>query len=210
MTVHIQLDCPHPDCRTEKAGFTGNHFLLFKTGTQDYILLLQCGVCGNGVIAKYRSANFGQWLNNQGGNVTLLEIWPKPTPIDIPQYVPNNITNFYRQGMDSLNRKNFDAAGTMFRKSLDAGLKALHPEGKGTLEKRIDNLPDILGITSALKEWAHQIRHLGNDAAHEDDPFTSDEAKILQSFTELFLTYTFTMPGMLAERRKPPREAGTA
>jgi hypothetical protein len=29
----------------------------------------------------------------------------------------------------------------------------------------------------------------GTDAAHEDDPFTGDEAKTLQAFTEMFLTY---------------------
>lgn len=209
MTAYVQFDCPHEDCLTEKAGFTCVHFIQFKPNSQEYILLLQCGVCGNGVLAKYRGTNVPQWVQNQSGNVALLEMWPKREPINVPQYLPPNVASFYTQGMDSLRRKNFDAAGTMFRKSLDVGLKAIDPTGKGTLEKRIDHLPDTLGITPALKEWAHQIRHLGNDAAHEDEPFTADEAKVLQSFTELFLTYTFTMPRMLAERRKPPDEGAS-
>ena len=112
----------------------------------------------------------------------------------------DNCLNFYKQGMDSLTRKNFDAAGTMFRKSLDAGLRQIDPDGKGTLEKRINALPSETGITPPMKGWAHEIRHLGNDAAHEDEPFTDGEAKSLQSFTELFLTYAFTLPGMLAAR----------
>ena len=89
----------------------------------------------------------------------------------------------------------------MFRKSLDVALKKVHPEGKGTLEKRINLLPDALGITPAMKAWAHNIRDLGNDAAHEEEPFTEDEAKALQSFSELFLTYVFTLPGMIEERK---------
>lgn len=109
--------------------------------------------------------------------------------------------------MDNLARKNFDAAGTMFRKSLDTALKRLDPSGKGTLQQRIENLPAALGITPAMKEWAHQIRELGNDAAHEEDPFTEDDAKALQAFSELFLTYTFTLPGMLAARKSPPPPA---
>jgi hypothetical protein len=52
-----------------------------------------------------------------------------------------------------------------------------------------------------MKEWAHEIRLLGNDAAHEEDPFTPPEAESLQAFTQLFLTYAFTLPGMLAARK---------
>lgn len=94
----------------------------------------------------------------------------------------------------------------MFRKSLDVTLKHVHPEGKGTLQKRIDALPQELGITPAMKQWAHEIRDLGNDAAHEEEPFTEGEAKALHAFTEMFLTYVFTLPGMLEERKKaePP------
>ena len=119
---------------------------------------------------------------------------------------PSNVASFYCQGIDSLSRKNFDAAGAMFRKSLDTGLKRIHPEGKGTLQRRIDELPDATGVTPAMKEWAHQIRHLGNDATHEEEPFSDDEVKALQSFTELFLTYAFTLPGMVATRKPTPED----
>jgi len=63
-------------------------------------------------------------------------------------------------------------------------------------------LPDNLGVTSAMKQWAHAIRKIGNDAAHEDEPFSAADAEALHSFTELFLTYTFTLPAMLDERRR--------
>ncbi|WP_343895983.1 DUF4145 domain-containing protein, partial [Craurococcus roseus] len=84
--------------------------------------------------------------------------------------------------------------------------KRLHSVGKGTLYKRIESLPQEIGITPAMKEWAHEIRELGNDAAHEDEPFTEAEAKALHSFTEMFLTYAFTLPGLLEERKaaEPP------
>ena len=59
-----------------------------------------------------------------------------------------------------------------------------------------------------MKKWAHEIRHLRNDATHEEDPFTDDEAQALQSFTELFLTYAFTLPGMLVARHPPKEEEG--
>ena len=204
MAAHIQLDCPHEGCLTEKAGFIGGHFYPHKPGTHEYILLLQCGVCGNGVIAKYRGASFQLWIAGQGiGDTKLLETWPKRNPIEAPQHLPPNVASYYLQGMDNLKRKNFDAAGTMFGKALDVGLKKLDPNGKGTLQKRINGLPEVIGITPSMKEWAHEIRHLRNDAAHEEDPFSADDTRALQSFTELFLTYAFTLPGMLDARRTP-------
>lgn len=175
-------------------------------------MLFQCGVCGNGVIANYQGSSVQTWVSGQTGigDSKLLEIWPKRLSVEAPQYLPENVARYYLQGMDNLKRRNFDAAGTMFGKSLDTGLKKLHPDGRGTLERRIDNLPEAIGITRAMKEWAHEIRHLRNDAAHEEDPFAPDEATALQSFTELFLTYAFTMPGMLAERRATSVSGGNA
>jgi hypothetical protein len=200
----IALNCPH--CFTQKAAFSGNACLPSPPGQQnDYIVFLQCPVCGGGVIVKVRQpvpSELHAWLQGaKQGNVLILEQWPTATEAKAPEHVPQNIQRFYIQGMDNLSRENWDAAGTMFRKALDTSLKHLDPSGKGVLQKRIDNLPTALGVTPAMKEWAHEIRELGNDAAHEEDPFTGDEAKTLQAFTELFLTYTFTLPGMLVARK---------
>jgi hypothetical protein len=208
--AQISLDCPH--CHTTKAAFTGNAPVQAPPGQhQTFIILLQCEVCGEGVIAKLQAPTadpniIGRWSQGQTplGGIRLIRYWPSQIETKAPEHVPENVASVYLQGMDNRVRKNFDAAGTMFRKSLDTGLKRLDPCGKGTLQQRIDNLSAALGITPAMKEWAHQIRELGNDAAHEEDPFTENEAKALQAFSELFLTYTFTLPGMLAVRKSPP------
>jgi hypothetical protein len=171
-------------------------------------MLMQCGVCGDCVVAKFASPSIGHfqaWVQGRAQmteNAVLVETFPKSVEIVAPDHTPGNVSRFYLQGMDNIAR-NFDAAGTMFRKSLDAALKHLNPDGKGSLAKRIDDLPVETGVTPAMKQWAHGIRQLGNDAAHEEDPFTAAEAKSLQAFTELFLTYVFTLPGMLAARRSP-------
>lgn len=170
-------------------------------------MLMQCQVCGKGVIAVFEApgniVQFGQWVQGNAGmngNAILVNTFPKLLTAAAPEHTPENVKRFYLQGMENLER-HFDAAGTMFRKALDAALKQLDPAAKGTLQKRIDSLDPSIGVTPAMKQWAHEIRLLGNDAAHEDDPFTGDEAKSLQAFTEMFLTYAFTLPGMLAARK---------
>lgn len=204
--VDVSLNCPY--CGTTKVAFRGDKPIPCDAQGSEYIILLQCRCCRNGVVAKYRGSGIMNWISTGGLSdpPPLLESWPKMETVSAPKYLPDNIRSFYTQGIDSLRRQNYDAAGTMFRKSLDVTLKRLYPEGKGTLQKRIDALPHDLGITPAMKEWAHEIRDLGNDAAHEDEPFTESEARALQAFIEMFLTYAFTLPGMLKERKsaEPP------
>jgi hypothetical protein len=198
-------------------GFYGSNFVTVMKeqtfSTRIYVqewficlILMQCPICGEGVVAKFKSTSregFKKWIDGQdvmGGHTCLLATYPKSYTLAAPEHTPDNVKRFYVQGLDNM-AGNFDAAGTMFRKSLDAALKHIDPTGKGTLEKRIDNLPAATGVTPPMKEWAHEIRDLGNDAAHEEDPFTEAEAKSLQAFTELFLQYVFTLPGMLAARK---------
>ena len=102
--------------------------------------------------------------------------------------------------MDNL-PKNWDAAGSMFRKALDTGLKSKFLEVQGTLYARIEKAANKQELSPALAEWAHQIRLGGNHAAHEE-AFSKEEAEELAMFTELVFLYLFTLPGMLKESQK--------
>jgi len=54
-------------------------------------------------------------------------------------------------------------------------------------------------LTPAMAEWADFLRDEGNEATHEEEEeFTPEQAKQMQEFTELFLTYAFTLPGRVA------------
>lgn len=53
-------------------------------------------------------------------------------------------------------------------------------------------------LTKELKDLGHFIRDEGNDAAHDETPYTEPEAKQLYKYTEVFLTYVFTIPDMLS------------
>ena len=89
----------------------------------------------------------------------------------------------------------------MFRKALDVGLKVKFPDISRTLSlfQRIEKAEETGGLTPELAEWAHQIRLDGNDAAHEEEPFSKEDAENLHTFTDLVFRYVFTLPGMLTE-----------
>ena len=95
-----------------------------------------------------------------------------------------------------------------YRRALDVGTKiiaaalpnAAEFEGK-QLNNRIDMLRKHGRLTQDLADWSHQIKGIGNEAMHELDGITRPELTALRGFTELVLTYLFTLPGMLAERK---------
>ncbi len=131
------------------------------------------------------------------GEVTIAPTLPST---GAPPHTPANVERFFEQGMANLSGQ-WDAAGAMFRKALDTALTAKFPDIKGSLAQRIQKAGDDGLLTSDMAEWAHEIRRLGNEAVHEDDPFSEGDARVLHSFTDLVLRYLFTLPGMMAVAR---------
>jgi hypothetical protein len=142
-----------------------------------------------------------------GNKIAILELWPETEAASAPDHVPDALSNFYRQGIRALTAESWDAAGMMFRKVLDVATKGLHPQSaKKPLMKRIDEMRSNGALTQDLAEWAHEIRSEGNDAAHEEEPFTEEDARSLKDFCEYFLVYTYTLPKRIELRRNPVPE----
>ena len=159
----------------------------------------KCGYCDRGIVATFDV--FGGRAPSVSLKLHLLGIAPPLPDTGAPDYTPENVARFFEQAIDNL-PKNWDAAGSMFRKALDTGLKSKFPEMKGTLYNRIEEAAKKQDLTPALAEWAHQIRLGGNDAAHEEEPISKNDAEELSKFTRLVFLYLFTLPGMLEEAQK--------
>lgn len=197
--LNIQDTCPH--CATKLVSFQMLGYNAIQADKCEYSIFMRCAHCGETIITVWYSPSiYNLCLNLQSGS-KILRKYPATKDVVAPENCPDAVANFYRQGTDSLMARNFDASGAMFRKCLETALKYLDPQGKGKLYDRINNLPAEKGVTSAMKDWAQSIRDLGNDAVHEEDPFQESEAKELQKFTEVFLTYAFTLPAMVEARR---------
>ncbi|MBK1837334.1 DUF4145 domain-containing protein [Azospirillum sp. YIM B02556] len=140
----------------------------------------------------------------------MTRVLPCASSPSCPNHVPDNIRVFYIEAAECLSRRAYNAAAPLFRKVLEITVKRMDPEcPAGTnLKNRIDRLPAETGVTPSMKSWAHEIRLIGNEAVHEDEPVQEKDAKDIQAFTELFLTYAFTLPGMLEERRKATEGGG--
>ena len=80
-------------------------------------------------------------------------------------------------------------------------VKAYDSKLKGDLFTRIDALAKNHDITPAMQDWAHQVRLIGNDAAHDQDEPSDQDIEAVASFTETLLKYLFTLPHEVAARR---------
>jgi hypothetical protein len=120
--------------------------------------------------------------------------------------VPPNVCSAYLSGLDNLRRNGgTNAAAIMFRRSIEIAVKSIPDAPKsGNLKTRIDALPADVA-TPAMKEWAHHVRLDANDAAHEPEEFSEDDAKQLHTFAEMFLTYAYTLPAMMKRAKESPR-----
>ena len=202
-------DCPH--CGTKQAGFhilSEFHSRLKKGIIYAFVI---CGIstCQKAATAVFQvnereyaySGSQGELANDFSrfpSKFLLVDFYPKPETPEIPKHLPENVNMYYLEAVNSV-KSSPNAAGAMFRKTLDTGLKKIDPGAKGRLVDRIKSAAETGKITQDIADWADRIRLDGNDAAHEEDPFTPQEAEELHLFTRLVMMYLFSLPGMLEE-----------
>lgn len=203
--------CPH--CLTDHIGLQLVHTTKDKTGAICY---------GNLVCPRCRKPSGAAFLENphfqphpanwelipqMAGDVTdhgweLFSYWPEVPKPQIPENIPPDVERIYLQAERNFPIEgNEEAAGTMYRKALDIGLKRIDSALSGTLAARIKKLSDCGKVTPEIATWSDCIRDIGNDAAHEDEPITRQELDDLRNFSDAVLRYLFSLPGMVRKRR---------
>ncbi len=204
----LNLECPH--CGAERTGFNLEHET--SNTLSSFHTLLICASCGEGIVAVFRRTGASSYNSPKGcpgdprrHGWALANTYPKPQPSSCPSHTPEALKRLFLQATKALKREDPDASGAMSRKVVDVSSQQLlgeESEKYRNIQQRIDALAASGKLTIDLKDWAHQIRLGGNDAAHDLHPFTIEEADELIVFVELYLTYVYTLPGRLKERRE--------
>lgn len=107
--------------------------------------------------------------------------------------VPDSIGRAVAQAHRSRDTASYDACALMCRRALEALCKTLSANGKD-LAQRLGDLKANGHIDSRLLDWAHSVRLVGNEAAHDvDTGVTAEDARDILEFTEALLMYVFTL-----------------
>lgn len=134
----------------------------------------------------------------------LLYPGPQRAPI---QGLPESVERAYEGAVRSFGATLYEPSALMCRRCLEAVCKHFSAQGRD-LNQRLDSLASSGSIDPTLKSWAHGVRLLGNEAAHDVDAVVSKEdARDVLDFTEALLLSVFTLrqkhERFLARRQKP-------
>lgn len=226
MAVFISK-CPH--CATDKMSFAifgakqqpGERWRSHHTQVAG-----TCGECEKPVSAVLRLSrptsessatyhNKVQQLPSQGTllevlGFELVEVWPKPPMPAAPSSLPASVERAFIQAEKNLAMPDCEeAAATMYRRSLDLGLKECFPEEKGTLDAKLKRLVKEKKLPEAVGDWAHEVRVIGNDGAHDLDGVSREDLLDARNFIDTVLKYLFTLPAQITARKPvelPPQE----
>lgn len=107
--------------------------------------------------------------------------------------LPDSICRSVTQAHRSFATASYDACAVMCRRALEALCKSLAAKGRD-LARQLADLEAQGRIDSRLLNWAHGVRLVGNEAAHDvDATVTAEDARDILEFTEALLMYVYTL-----------------
>ncbi|MEO1169113.1 MAG: DUF4145 domain-containing protein [Pseudomonadota bacterium] len=200
--------CPH--CKTPRSPMASVAFIE-QPGSKKKVGFFVCQICSKpigvwlkkeatvqGASAVHELHKWQQTIEDGGWSVT--DFWPELQETRAPDDVPERVANNFIQAEEAAARGHREAAGMAYRRSLELALKDVAPELGGMLKTRIDKLSKDGRLTPDLKDWAHSVRDLGNEAAHEESQPTGVDIQDLAAFTRVVLEYLYTMPAKVTRR----------
>ena len=205
MSVVLGTECPH--CRHRVGAEFQAEWVTPIEKRNFWTVTFKCTKCQRGIFATLNPLRGYTRPSEGNGDVAqtpafqVVEIYPRIPEPDIPPYLPKNIEIFYKEARDNEIHENWNSCGTMCRKVVDVATKHLGAKPDSKITARFRELESAKKITPDLATWGQAIWKDGNDASHDSDPFTEPEARQIRAFTELFLMYVYTLPGMLNERK---------
>ena len=133
-------------------------------------------------------------------------LYPKDNRLSLAG-IPESVRRAYEQASLAFHASLFEPCALMCRRCLEALCKEQGAHG-ANLNLKLESLEKNGAIDARMIKWAHGVRILGNDAAHDVDTVISmEDARDVLDFTESLLIYIFELnnrfSAFLARRSKP-------
>lgn len=138
------------------------------------------------------------------------------TAMELSEHIPERIAGLFREAIECRQMTWYEAAGAMYRKTLDVATKHIYshdPRLAGkvpaqALRSRIQGLGGLKILDGDIVELADVAALDGNDATHDVDPYTKEEAEALEDLTLDLLDRLFVRPAKIAAVKAKQIAAG--
>lgn len=167
--------------------------------------------------SSIRPMDFGE-SNLENSSTTLDEnpVRIATTAVSLSEHIPRRIAGLFREANECRQMTWYEAAGAMYRKTLDVASKHIYTHDPRLAEKqpaqalrvRIKSLGEMKILDQDIVELADVAALDGNDATHDVDPYTKDEAEALEDLTLDLLDRLFVRPAKIAAVKAKQIAAG--
>ena len=218
----LTTECPHSNCRANPVPLNVIRCRQSRdlSSVTCFAFCPKCDQPVSLILEPGKNATaIGEWFMTSPAtqNIDLLEssgwiirsIYPPKSEREAPEHTPTEIARIFKQAQSAHRRDELEAAAFLYGKAIEASIKRLGPELKGSLAKRIDELVAKLALPESASKWAHEVRIVRNDAVHEVSEPSNEDVNEIAEFTEAFLMFVFTMTTKY-EKRKSRKESAEA
>jgi hypothetical protein len=152
-------------------------------------------------IGECNSCDYFMLIQRTRGLIT--RILPTPLPKSVDERIPEPIKTDFTEAYLCLSVGAYRGAAVMGRRALQNICLEKGAKEGASLQTQIDWLFSEGIITKELKDWAHEVRYVGNDAAHPNKQLvTQNDAEDIINLLEQFADVLYIAPHIAAERRK--------
>ncbi|MBB4580384.1 hypothetical protein GGE45_002714 [Rhizobium aethiopicum] len=181
-----------------------------------------CSACSQASIYVYNMRSTGQPPANVSGNLESSGVLDPDairiatTAIELSEHIPGRVAGLFKEANECRQMTWYEAAGAMYRKTLDVATKHIYvhdPRLSGrepaqALRVRIKSLGEMKILDEDIVELADVAALDGNDATHDVDPYTREEAEALEDLTSDLLDRLFVRPAKIAAVKAKQIAAG--
>lgn len=173
--------------------------------------IFKCVNCKRQIFVSYTTSyDLYRRLLNINGSIAenklihIVSVLPESNPVDVPEHVPVRVAELFREAEENMGDERYESAMAGYRKALEVALKSHTPDIEAfKLDKRIDRLFSEGKITESLKDWAHEIRSIGNVGLHDLEKPEQDEVLQMALLSRYLLIYLYTLPEKVNQSRIP-------
>ena len=184
--------CPKCKCHTN---------LIYRAGYEKpidrnksiYFSVEECNNCEQHFLTIRMNSKYGG----------LVRKYPNSLPKSINESIPQEIKTDFEEALLCYSVNAYRGAAALARRTVQLICLDKRADKNKKLYQQIDELFKNGVITKDIQEWAHEVRFLGNDAAHPSkDTVSKDDAKDILDLLESLCEFLYVAPAKAAEQKK--------
>lgn len=134
------------------------------------------------------------------------KIYPSPQPSPTDSRIIDSVRCDLEESKLCFSVSAFNATAVLARRAIQSLCIDKGADKKKNLFQQIKQLNELGIITNDLKNWATEVRYVGNEGAHPGEVVEKENAEAILNLTEQLAQVIYVMPAMAKELKEKREE----